>query len=125
MLTTASCAATNGNKTAGIKKPESAEPAFTDSVAQSELEKFTDQMVLQHGFDHNELQATLKQLRYVERTIQLMKPAPPGTTKNWVAYRDRFVTPARINAGAAFWYARSEEHTSELQSLMRTSYAVF
>src|SRR3546814_8190032 len=23
------------------------------------------------------------------------------------------------------WYARSEEHTSELQSLMRTSYAVF
>src|SRR3546814_8689704 len=24
-----------------------------------------------------------------------------------------------------FWQARSEEHTSELQSLMRTSYAVF
>src|SRR3546814_5923981 len=25
----------------------------------------------------------------------------------------------------AAWYPRSEEHTSELQSLMRTSYAVF
>src|SRR3546814_10381376 len=26
---------------------------------------------------------------------------------------------------ACFWFARSEEHTSELQSLMRISYAVF
>src|SRR3546814_7555533 len=28
-------------------------------------------------------------------------------------------------AGAKFWASRSEEHTSELQSLMRISYAVF
>src|SRR3546814_3992258 len=30
-----------------------------------------------------------------------------------------------LNAGAALVYSRSEEHTSELQSLMRISYAVF
>src|SRR3546814_4222217 len=29
------------------------------------------------------------------------------------------------NAGASHWPSRSEEHTSELQSLMRISYAVF
>src|SRR3546814_9611469 len=29
------------------------------------------------------------------------------------------------NMSAHFWMPRSEEHTSELQSLMRTSYAVF
>src|SRR3546814_3563616 len=30
-----------------------------------------------------------------------------------------------INVFDRSWYGRSEEHTSELQSLMRTSYAVF
>src|SRR3546814_2063561 len=33
--------------------------------------------------------------------------------------------PQRTEAGSAFARARSEEHTSELQSLMRISYAVF
>src|SRR3546814_7044529 len=32
---------------------------------------------------------------------------------------------ARPGAGSPRWRARSEEHTSELQSLMRISYAVF
>src|SRR3546814_9689782 len=31
----------------------------------------------------------------------------------------------RIDRRARLWLARSEEHTSELQSLMRISYAVF
>src|SRR3546814_7543839 len=31
----------------------------------------------------------------------------------------------RSSAKSARWHRRSEEHTSELQSLMRTSYAVF
>src|SRR3546814_6303059 len=35
------------------------------------------------------------------------------------------VKPEAIKAGAASLWTRSEEHTSELQSLMRTSYAVF
>src|SRR3546814_8393468 len=33
--------------------------------------------------------------------------------------------PARVSAGLDVLLARSEEHTSELQSLMRISYAVF
>src|SRR3546814_3190078 len=33
--------------------------------------------------------------------------------------------PERLDVQAAQRHARSEEHTSELQSLMRTSYAVF
>src|SRR3546814_5401201 len=32
---------------------------------------------------------------------------------------------AALNGGYDAWTARSEEHTSELQSLMRISYAVF
>ena len=34
-----------------------------------------------------------------------MMPAPAGTAKNWNAYRERFVEPRRIAAGAAFWQA--------------------
>src|SRR3546814_4211198 len=42
----------------------------------------------------------------------------------------RFISAAHVMAGRARrgtsdWAGRSEEHTSELQSLMRTSYAVF
>src|SRR3546814_13241433 len=33
--------------------------------------------------------------------------------------------PVRSSTGPYWWLGRSEEHTSELQSLMRISYAVF
>src|SRR3546814_4159377 len=52
------------------------------------------------------------------------KPARPlrcGRTSCWDA-RER---PAPISAGMTSAAWRSEEHTSELQSLMRISYAVF
>src|SRR3546814_9436014 len=48
--------------------------------------------------------------RFRPRTVRAM--APPGKTANH-GFRDRK------------FCARSEEHTSELQSLMRISYAVF
>jgi membrane-bound lytic murein transglycosylase B len=32
-----------------------------------------------------------------------MMPAPAGTAKNWAAYRERFVEPVRVRAGAEFW----------------------
>src|SRR3546814_1883027 len=35
------------------------------------------------------------------------------------------LSPSRADRGGVFFQARSEEHTSELQSLMRISYAVF
>lgn len=123
-LTVTSCAApdrkkevaANDNKRVETIKSEpapaiAAETASATPIQATELEKFTDRMVQQHGFDRTQLQATLQQLQYVERTVQLMKPAPPGKPKNWTAYRERFVTPARINAGVAFWYAYDEALT--------------
>src|SRR5690606_1902942 len=47
--------------------------------------------------------SVLGQTQYLDRAIQLMKPAPPGKPKNWAAYRSRFVDPVRIDAGVAFW----------------------
>src|SRR3546814_3225619 len=34
-------------------------------------------------------------------------------------------SPVSVNSPQGWWKSRSEEHTSELQSLMRISYAVF
>src|SRR3546814_5407162 len=59
----------------------------------------------------------------------------PGTVKADVSRRgqiglrkeERFgnIEPYRLNVGQRKMRGRSEEHTSELQSLMRISYAVF
>src|SRR5690348_16788248 len=65
--------------------------------------EFIDQMVEKHGFDRTELEATFRRIRYLDTTIQLIKPAPPGRPKNWRAYRARFIEPVRIDAGVAFW----------------------
>src|SRR3546814_6435382 len=64
----------------------------------------------------------------------LWLPRPMGSG-NWALYdleRDpaeqtNLATsfPERVGAMAGVWNRRSEEHTSELQSLMRISYAVF
>src|SRR3546814_3423217 len=50
-------------------------------------------------------------------------PHPPDT-KTPVPVRERALAPFRFAGGQAASF-RSEEHTSELQSLMRISYAVF
>ena len=47
----------------------------------------------------------LSQARYVAAVTQQIMPPPPGTAKNWAAYRARFVERERIAAGAAFWRA--------------------
>ncbi|HWT72044.1 MAG TPA: lytic murein transglycosylase B [Oxalicibacterium sp.] len=74
-----------------------------NSLQRREIAVFVDRMVEQHGFDRQQLQAVLRQTRYVDSAVQLVKPAPPGKPKNWNAYRDRFVEPVRIDAGVAFW----------------------
>jgi membrane-bound lytic murein transglycosylase B len=64
---------------------------------------FEDEMVARHGFTRDGLDALVRQVRYVESAVTLMKPAPPGKPKNWQAYRERFIEPIRINAGLRFW----------------------
>ncbi|MFC5480603.1 lytic murein transglycosylase B [Massilia suwonensis] len=64
---------------------------------------FVDEMVVKHGFDRAELEAQMRQVRFVDSAVQLVKPAPPGKPKNWQAYSARFIEPIRINAGLRFW----------------------
>ncbi len=52
--------------------------------------------------------AVLAQARILPSVQRLIMPAPAGTAKDWMAYRDRFVEPRRLQAGLAFWEANAE-----------------
>ncbi|MFP5392781.1 MAG: lytic transglycosylase domain-containing protein, partial [Gammaproteobacteria bacterium] len=60
-------------------------------------------MALRHGFVRSELDDLLKQIRYIDSAVQLVKPAPPGKPKNWHGYRELTIEPVRIEAGVKFW----------------------
>jgi membrane-bound lytic murein transglycosylase B len=130
-LTATACAGPTKSETRTAKKPAAAKsaqstkpakPANPDEMGEfanftqwQEVSNFIDEMVAKHGFERAELESVFRKVRYVDTTIQLMKPAPPGRPKNWAAYRARFVEPVRINSGVAFWnthadaLARAEE----------------
>ena len=69
---------------------------------------FADEIAAKHGFDRAALESLMRQVRFVESAVQLVKPAPPGKPKNWQAYSDRFIEPIRINAGVRFWNENAE-----------------
>ena len=79
------------------------EGEFVNYASWSDVRAFLDDMAARHGFDRAELDVLIGKVRYVETTVQLMKPAPPGKPKNWHAYSARFIEPVRINAGVKFW----------------------
>jgi membrane-bound lytic murein transglycosylase B len=64
---------------------------------------FEDEMVVRNGFDRAALEDIVRQARFIDSAVQLVKPAPPGKPKNWQAYSERFIEPIRINAGVRFW----------------------
>lgn len=116
----AATASTTPKKSVKAKKiAVTDEGEFANFSQWKDVAEFIDQMVAKHGFDADELKATLRKTRYIESAIQLIKPAPPGRPKNWQAYRARFVEPTRINAGAAFW----DEHADAL-ARAETQYGV-
>jgi membrane-bound lytic murein transglycosylase B len=90
--------------TAGPVRPASSQLGeFADFSQRKDVIDFIDLMVIRHGFERATLETLFSQTTHVERTIQLMKPAPAGRPKNWNAYRARFVEPVRINGGVRFW----------------------
>src|SRR3546814_6963965 len=58
-------------------------------------------------------------------TAQAQAPARDPGPNAPIRYDVRFDNAAHHEARISVTYRRSEEHTSELQSLMRNSYAVF
>lgn len=64
---------------------------------------FADELAARQNWDAAALREQLSQALDLPRVKQLILPAAVGTAKNWTAYRDRFIEPRRLAAGAAFW----------------------
>jgi membrane-bound lytic murein transglycosylase B len=118
LATNCEAAAARGGAAAAQARPGKARPKKSPAPARPAIDyegeqvnfaewqavrEFEDEMVAKHGFDRAALDSLVRQVRFVESAVTLIKPAPPGKPKNWQAYRERFIEPIRINAGLRFW----------------------
>ena len=89
------------------RKAAAREPgaAGTPYGRRDDVMSFAAAVAARHGLDAGMLERQLAEARKLPSVQRLIMPPPPGTAKNWAAYRDRFVEPQRIQAGLAFWRA--------------------
>jgi membrane-bound lytic murein transglycosylase B len=83
-------------------------PAADDSLAyasRDDVQRYAEALAQRRGFDPAWLRSALAQARYQPSVARAVMPPPAGVAKSWAAYRSRFVEPARIGAGVAFWDA--------------------
>ena len=76
--------------------------ALAIDLDRPEVIAFIDAMVEQHDFDREELRDTLGTAE-VKQSILDAIARPAEKTKSWAEYREIFITPERIEAGAKFW----------------------
>lgn len=92
----------SGQADARAPQPITKQPTMLENPA---VQDFIQQMGERYGFDQKALEQSFATQRPDQRVIRMMTPAPPPsqTAPNWLAYRERFVNPRRINRGVAFW----------------------
>ncbi|HRH87302.1 MAG TPA: lytic murein transglycosylase B [Rubrivivax sp.] len=79
------------------------EDAAAVYATRQDVRDFAAEVAERRGLPADWVLAQLAQGRRQPTAQRLMMPPPAGTAKNWAAYRDRFVEPQRIMAGARFW----------------------
>ncbi len=87
------------------------ESEFTNFVQWKSVIDFVEHMRDQHGFDPHELNTLFSQASYLEKVVKLINPPAAGKSKNWTAYKQRFLEPVRIQSGLRFW----EKHEVDLR----------
>jgi membrane-bound lytic murein transglycosylase B len=68
---------------------------------------FAAQVADDRGLDRAWVEDQLAKARYVPSVAKAIMPGPPGTAKNWAAYRARFIEPRRLAAGVQWWQAHA------------------
>jgi membrane-bound lytic murein transglycosylase B len=74
-------------------------------LARPDVQQFVEELVSVHGFERARLERWLREARYSGNVERLMQPPIPFGQRNWLDYRNRYVEPARIQAGIDFWQA--------------------
>lgn len=95
-------------KTATPPSASSQQPLYqTRADVMSQVPALADATQL----DPNWVRHIIGQAQYLPTVSRLVLPPAIGVKKNWRSYRERFVEPARINAGVLFW--KTHEKTLE------------
>ena len=68
---------------------------------------FAAQVADERGLDRAWVEDQLARARYQPSVAKAIMPGPPGSAKNWAAYRARFVEPKRLAAGVQWWQAHA------------------
>ena len=68
---------------------------------------FAAQVAGDRGLDRAWVEDQLARARYQPSVAKAIMPGPPGTAKNWAAYRARFIEPKRLAAGVQWWQAHA------------------
>lgn len=90
------------------KRPVVATDDAPDIVAygvREDVARFADALAERRDLDPAWVRGALAQARFIPSVTRYIMPPAAGTSKNWNAYRARFVEPIRIRAGAVFWRA--------------------
>jgi membrane-bound lytic murein transglycosylase B len=100
---------------AAKKKKKGRQPAVRDDDApdsfvygrRDDVMAFAAQVAEDRGLAPDWVEAQLAQARYQPGVAKAIMPAPPGSAKNWAAYRARFVEPKRLSAGVQWWQSHA------------------
>ena len=78
----------------------------SEEAAERDLSQNLQAMLVQiskaEGIPLGALEAAFADSKNLAQVRKLVLPGPPGFRKNWIAYRGRFIEPARTRAGMAF-----------------------
>ena len=80
----------------------SAGAAGGNYAQRAEVRQFIAEMVEKHGFVKRELVRLFRDTRFQPAILRAMSVPPESPARSWQAYRDLFVSPARIEAGVRF-----------------------
>ncbi|MEN9417418.1 MAG: hypothetical protein RI988_1038 [Pseudomonadota bacterium] len=96
--------ASGSNHSRPRAQPGTPGPAYG---ARADVRTFAREAAERRGLDPAWVGAQLAEARQLPAVQRLIMPPPPGTAKNWAAYRARFIDRARIDAGLRFWRAHT------------------
>lgn len=88
--------------------------AHADYRQHPEAQAFIDEMVMEHGFERDQVEEWLGRARQQESILEAIA-RPAERTKTWREYRPIFVVPLRIRNGVTFW----REHRQALERAER------
>jgi len=102
-------------KAAAKKKKKGKEIAVRDDDApdsvvygrRDDVLAFAAQVADERGLDRAWVEDQLARARYLPSVAKAIMPGPPGSAKNWTAYRARFIEPNRLAAGVQWWQAHA------------------